>query len=200
CATDTPSRILTDAYITNSDTNTPLSCTQNCFSLGFTYAGVEYGNECYCGTSLASDVSAANIADCDMPCAGDATITCGAGWRMQVYNTTLTPPANVAPSGWRPYGTTGCSQDSTSRVFVNAVSAGDVLASTNTPAVCMSYCAKLGYSMSGVEDGSECYCGSAWTNGAPPADIPASSCNTPCSGAPGTTCGGSWAIQIYVSN
>ncbi|KAJ6485269.1 WSC domain-containing protein [Mycena vulgaris] len=111
----------------------------------------------------------------------------------------LTPPANVAPSGRRPYGTTAFPRDSVSHVFANAISAGDVPASTNTPAACMSYCAKLGYSMSGVEYRSECYCGNTWTNSAPPADIPASSCNMPCSGAPGTTCGGFWAIQIYVS-
>jgi hypothetical protein len=66
-----------------------LSCTQKCFSLGFTYAGVEYGNECYCGTGLVSDISTANVADCDMPCAGDTTITCGAGWRMQVCPPTV---------------------------------------------------------------------------------------------------------------
>ncbi|KAJ7227573.1 hypothetical protein C8J57DRAFT_1093042, partial [Mycena rebaudengoi] len=174
-------------------------CTQKCFSLGFTYAGVEYGDECYCGTGLVSDVLAANISDCDKPCAGDPTIPCGAGWRMQVYNTTLTPPAKIAPSGWKPYGTTGCSQDSASRVFANSVSAGDTLASINTPAACMAYCAKLSYSMSGVDYGSECYCGNAWKNGTPPPDISSSSCNMRCSGAPGTRCGGSWAIQIYIA-
>ncbi|KAJ7875379.1 WSC domain-containing protein [Mycena olivaceomarginata] len=208
CATDTPSRILTNTYITNSNTNTPLSCTQNCFSLGFTYAAVEYGDECYCGADLVSDVAAAPISDCNVPCAGDATITCGAGWRMQVrpsavsvsvvYNTTLTPPANVAPSGWKPYGTTGCSQDSGSRVFANSVSASGI-ASTNSPAACMSYCANQNYTMSGVENGSECYCGSAWTDDTPASDIPKASCGQACPGAPGTTCGGSWAIQIYVA-
>ncbi|KAJ7875384.1 hypothetical protein B0H14DRAFT_2437449 [Mycena olivaceomarginata] len=133
-----------------------------------------------------------------MPCAGDPTITCGAGWRMQVYNTTLTPPANVAPSGWKPYGTTGCSQDSGSRVFANSVIASGI-ASTNTPGACMAYCANLNYTMSGVEYGSECYCGRAWRDGTPPSDIPKASCGQACSGAPGTTCGGSWAIQIYVA-
>ncbi|KAF7355836.1 WSC-domain-containing protein [Mycena venus] len=152
CATDTPSRVLADAYITSSNTNTPLSYTQQCFSLGFTYAAVEYGDECYCGAGLVSNVSTANISDCDI---------------MQVYNTTHTPPANVAPSGWTPYGTTGCSQDSASRVFTNGVSAGDALASPNTPAACMAHCANLGYSMSGVEYGPECYCGNAWKNGTP---------------------------------
>ncbi|KAF8198768.1 hypothetical protein K438DRAFT_1583937, partial [Mycena galopus ATCC 62051] len=153
--------------------------------------------ECYCGTGLASGVAAANTSDCNMPCAGNANITCGAGWRMQVYNTTLTPPANAAPSGWKPYGKTGCSQDSSSRVFANSTSAGNALASSNSPSACMAYCAKLNYSMSGVEYGSECYCGNAWANGISPADIPASSCDMPCSGAPGIMCGGSWAIQVY---
>ncbi|KAJ6523960.1 hypothetical protein DFH09DRAFT_937530, partial [Mycena vulgaris] len=103
----------------------------------------------------------------------------------------LTPPANVAPSGVTPYGTTGSSRDSTNRVFANGISAGDALASASTPAACMLYCANPGHSISGVEHGSECYCGNAWTNGTPPPDFPPSSCNMPCSGAPGTTCGGS---------
>ncbi|KAJ6491215.1 WSC domain-containing protein, partial [Mycena vulgaris] len=193
CATDTPSRILTNTYITNSDTNTPLSCTQKCFFLGFTYAGVEYCKECYCSASLVSDVSAANIADCDMPCAGDATITCGAGWRVQHHAHTSRQRCTIWLETLRHHHFSPRLREPRLRQR----SAGDVLASTNTPAACMSYCAKLGYSMSGVEYGSECYCGNTWTNSAPPADIPASSCNMPCSGAPGTTCGRFWAIQIY---
>ncbi|KAJ6592360.1 WSC domain-containing protein, partial [Mycena capillaripes] len=85
CATDIPSRILTDVYITNSEANTPLSCTRQCFALGFAYAGVESGDECYCGSDLVSDVSATHISDCDAPCTGDTNITCGASWRMQVH-------------------------------------------------------------------------------------------------------------------
>lgn len=54
----------------------------------------------------------ANIADCSKPCAGDATLTCGAGWRMQVRSLSLvrvksfcdaslsrctTPPSRLPP-------------------------------------------------------------------------------------------------------
>ncbi|KAK7059963.1 hypothetical protein R3P38DRAFT_2838754 [Favolaschia claudopus] len=199
CATDTPTHILTNSYLTTpSNTNTPSTCIQQCFSLGFTFAGVESGNACYCGSGLLSNVTAASISDCNVPCTGNANLICGATSRIQVYNTSLTPPSALIPANWKPYGT-GCSTDTPDRVFANVASAGGSFAVTNTPAACIAHCENFNYTKAGVEFGSECYCGDDW-NGAPPADTPMASCNTPCSGAPGTICGGPWAIQVYVSD
>ncbi|EKM51986.1 uncharacterized protein PHACADRAFT_262430 [Phanerochaete carnosa HHB-10118-sp] len=39
----------------SNDIAGPLTCTTHCASLGFTYAGLEYGDECYCGTSYVND-------------------------------------------------------------------------------------------------------------------------------------------------
>jgi hypothetical protein len=56
------------------------------FCAGFTYFGVEYGRECYCGNSLREGSALAeNQKDCSFLCPGDKTTYCGAGMRLQLY-------------------------------------------------------------------------------------------------------------------
>jgi hypothetical protein len=55
-----------------------------CSSKSFRYAGVEYSNECYCSNSIKSTYVTTPDYECNMPCAGDGTQLCGAGWRIQV--------------------------------------------------------------------------------------------------------------------
>lgn len=64
-------------------------CAGFCGGIGATYFGVEYGNECYCGTKLASTSSIGDSATCDIPCAGKSTETCGGSFRLSVYSTAL---------------------------------------------------------------------------------------------------------------
>ena len=73
------------------------------FCEGFTYFGVEYGRECYCGNTLKEgSVPAENQADCSFPCPGDRAYLCGAGMRLQLYKagsaSETTAPAEVTPS------------------------------------------------------------------------------------------------------
>ena len=59
-------------------------CGETC--AGFTYFGVEYGRECYCGNTLKQgSVPAENQKDCSFLCPGDKTTFCGAGMRLQLY-------------------------------------------------------------------------------------------------------------------
>ncbi|GJE88399.1 WSC domain-containing protein [Phanerochaete sordida] len=88
CAVDVPSRVLANAVVSYSnDTARPLTCTTHCASLGYTYAGIEYGNECYCGTGYADGLppSSAPASDCSMRCLAGYYWTCGGSWRMQIY-------------------------------------------------------------------------------------------------------------------
>jgi hypothetical protein len=67
-----------------SDDMTLESCAAFC--TGFAYFGAEYGRECYCGNTLQPGaVSAANQADCNFLCKGDANEYCGAGSRLELY-------------------------------------------------------------------------------------------------------------------
>lgn len=88
CAIDNANRVLSDVTVTYLPTTTPESCAASCAAKGFTFAGVEYSDECYCGTGFLDGVAppAASIGDCDFPCAGDATQMCGGSWRIQLYS------------------------------------------------------------------------------------------------------------------
>jgi hypothetical protein len=55
----------------------------------------------------------------------------------------------------------------------------------------------MGYKMAGVEYSNECYCGNSYMNGAAPPFLPVDQCSSACEGAPGLTCGGGYAIQLY---
>jgi hypothetical protein len=58
----------------------------------------------------------------------------------------------------------------------------------------------MGYTMAGVEDSDECYCGSSYLNNTPPPSASVGQCSVSCKGAPGLMCGGDYAIQLYGKN
>lgn len=54
-------------------TNSAANCIAACTAQGFTLAGMEYSNECYCSNALQNGaVKAAADTDCNMACSGDA--------------------------------------------------------------------------------------------------------------------------------
>jgi hypothetical protein len=62
---------------------TVYNCVAAC--KGFTYAGVEYGQECYCGNSFGVGSGPAPKEECDMLCKGNETEYCGGRSRLNVY-------------------------------------------------------------------------------------------------------------------
>ncbi|KAK8872836.1 glyoxal oxidase [Apiospora arundinis] len=69
-------------------TNTASQCLWNCAQYGYPIAGVEYGEECYCGDP--GDLTLPGIAkqpetDCNIVCAGNASAICGGGSRLSTY-------------------------------------------------------------------------------------------------------------------
>lgn len=74
---------------------TPVSCLGMCGMFGYTAAGLEYGNECYCGdvsNIISSNAIRMPETDCSMPCPGNLTSICGAGNRMSLYYWTGSQP------------------------------------------------------------------------------------------------------------
>ena len=62
-------------------------CQESCKTKGYTYAGVQYGAECFCGNELPDQKFLAGAqSECNMRCPGNNGIKCGGGWRMNVYN------------------------------------------------------------------------------------------------------------------
>ncbi|KAL6310273.1 copper radical oxidase [Sparassis latifolia] len=88
-----------------TDNNTVEACLNQCALFGYPAAGLEYGNECWCGD--VSDVAANSpgfsaASDCSMACSGDPIHLCGGPERLQLYywngslNTWNTPEV----TGW----------------------------------------------------------------------------------------------------
>lgn len=58
-------------------------CIDYCVSKNFNYAGLQYGEECYCGNNAPPADRLG--AKCLMPCAGDANQICGNPSRLSIY-------------------------------------------------------------------------------------------------------------------
>ncbi|KAI8613060.1 hypothetical protein BC830DRAFT_1082947 [Chytriomyces sp. MP71] len=127
--------------------------------------GAEFAQECYCFNTLPSQQLASN--QCNMPCSGDASQTCGAGWIM-----TVAPDKPWSPSqGYR------CRllprqvhfRASTKQISLSAV----------TPSTC-------------AEFSNECYCFKTL----PSQQLASSNCDMACSGDASQTCGGGWTLTV----
>ena len=84
CFDDSSDRLLNGSY-KQTPGNTVESCGVYCGGLGFKYAGLEFGNQCFCGSDLPSNATAAA---CDTPCAGNDRETCGGTWTLSIYEIT----------------------------------------------------------------------------------------------------------------
>ncbi|KAH9909039.1 putative glyoxal oxidase [Xylariomycetidae sp. FL2044] len=69
-------------------TNTASVCLGQCASFGYTAAGMEYGQECYCGDPadiINSGSTQRPESECGNVCAGNASAICGGGQRLSMY-------------------------------------------------------------------------------------------------------------------
>ncbi|PVH75465.1 copper radical oxidase [Cadophora sp. DSE1049] len=189
-----------------SDLMTIEMCQASCAA--YTYFGVEYGRECYCGNSLAASSVAAPATDCNVPCMGNTAQKCGAGNRLDVYvkngtavptkptgsstavsTSTSTPLASGLPTGWV---SDGCYREGTTG---RALQNQQPDSQANSVQVCINTCKNLGYKVAGMEYGTQCFCDNFLYNGAAP--VAATSCNMPCPGNPSQTCGAGDFLNVY---
>ncbi|TCD62189.1 hypothetical protein EIP91_007247 [Steccherinum ochraceum] len=196
CIKDSVSaRILEQDTVMPLPSNSPETCTAACDSQGFTFAGVEFGAECHCGTGFTATIQPVPHVQCNMRCTGNSSEVCGAGDLIQVFQGPNPPRAAQLPTGWSTFSDAPCAQDSAARMFTDTLIAGPLLAGTDTPAACVQFCEGKGFTKAGVEGGDECYCGTEIR--AAPQALDPSQCNLPCQGAIGVKCGGDFAIQLY---
>ncbi|PFH45768.1 hypothetical protein AMATHDRAFT_71106 [Amanita thiersii Skay4041] len=92
-------------YIDSTDSRTllariPLSggttierCTQACKLNGYTFSGLEYSEECWCGSALSEGANKVSDDECSMACSGDVGQFCGAPGRLSVYIDEAEPPS-----------------------------------------------------------------------------------------------------------
>jgi hypothetical protein len=170
CYSDNPGgRDLNGASLTTA-TNTPSQCIAYCEGLGFPYAAVEFGSQCFCGNTYGSYGTSSG---CTQTCPGDATQNCGGFGAEVVYQTAYY----------------GC-------FFDNAggrdLSGSSQTTATNTPGTCIAFCNGKGYRFAAVEFGDQCFCGSSYGMYEPSAG-----CTQACPGNSSQICGGSDAESVY---
>ena len=62
-------------------------CKDTCISAFHRNAGVENGNDCYCGDNV-PDLNILPVEDCDFECSGNSTQICGGETKMNIYSLT----------------------------------------------------------------------------------------------------------------
>lgn len=145
CGNDTVgSRTFTGAFGGNSS-QTVESCIGFCSNLGFTYAGVEYADECYCANSLPANRAplAGVIGSCSMACAGNPAQVCGGSGAISIYtkctgsscnNIPYVPLGNNIVSKQSPQSTTTVAPVATSSLSSLRSSTSSVGSSTSSVA------------------------------------------------------------------
>jgi len=86
CVVDSWSRLL-GHYASELGSATPLQCVETCATKGYSYAGVQYRGECWCGSTPPPESKFAPSSECNMHCTADSSQLCGGSWRMNVYTT-----------------------------------------------------------------------------------------------------------------
>lgn len=194
------------------------SCAAACTK--YTYFGVEYSGECYCGNTLnAGAVLATGGNDpaangCSMTCNGNTTTYCGGANRLNTYkknststsgtaSTTATASATPSPTGpitvedLAGYAYLGCYSEATQGRALSGLG-NPIPGNTVTPEACAKGCAK--YTYFGVEYSGECFCGntinqgSALVAGMTPDET---QCNMKCNGNSTELCGGPNRLNMY---
>lgn len=64
--------------------NTVGKCQAACAAAAFTYAGMEFGSQCFCGNAILNN-AAPLLVGCDKPCPGNAAETCGGANALSLY-------------------------------------------------------------------------------------------------------------------
>ncbi|KZL64145.1 wsc domain-containing protein [Colletotrichum incanum] len=84
CYTDNPSKRILSYKVPSFDKFSAAQCVSKCAGLGYLYAGLEYGSECFCGNSIDNGNTPAT-SGCDMSCAGNRADMCGGAGRINLY-------------------------------------------------------------------------------------------------------------------
>ncbi|PTB46771.1 uncharacterized protein TrAFT101_003787 [Trichoderma asperellum] len=178
------------------------------FCAAYTYFGVEYSRECYCGNSFSAGSKLTTSSDCSMTCAGNDCDFCGAGNRLSVYSLNApgsgsssgsSPPSGTTtsatqqptglPQGWQSYG---CYVDGVNGRILNEQNPDDPNLTLES---CAASCASQNYTIAGAEYSKQCFCGNNIVNGGVKANS-STECNTPCAGDSSEICGGGDRMTI----
>lgn len=184
---------------------TPAACMEACSLTGYSVSGLEWAQECYCGSIAPATTnlraSPASTA-CTMPCKGNSLQACGNGNQILIYTTssTLTTSKPGTVSGYTDGNSQavtylGCYIDSLSRTLSLQITT--ISGALLTPQVCAAACSAAGQSLSGTENGNECWCGSPTAAAISSLLALDTDCKYLCPGNNKLYCGAGWRLSVY---
>ena len=176
-------------------------CLSHCRANGYSYAGVEYKEECHCGNypegGFDSRYTWPN--KCDMKCPGDASQNCGGAGAMSVWSV----PNDIL------FGLCVYDHPFDGRVLPDySITGIDNLTQWSCKDICFKKgkikmssmvlftfkLKNLGFWYYGTENGDSCYCGRNADKFVPASP---SVCSMPCSGDADSTCGSAYRMKAY---
>lgn len=154
CFTDvSTSRTLAAKSTVDTANMTIENCINFCSPLDYHYAGVEFGQECYCDSAIQVPATQTNMSDCSMTCTGSKAETCGGPSRIEVFASSN--PLPIIPQTTGQWAYLGCFTD---MVQNRTLSTGINVPTGVTAATCTATCQTANFSLAGVENGQECWC------------------------------------------
>lgn len=90
-----------DGYVNRNPSNSVDSCSYICGLSNFTYFGLEYGTECWCGNEVSPSAVKVDDSKCDVACPGSKNETCGGGLLLNLYNGTYGNSSTFGSGGRR---------------------------------------------------------------------------------------------------
>ncbi|KAF9265978.1 WSC-domain-containing protein [Marasmius fiardii PR-910] len=202
CFSDLSTARTLQAASTSSDGMTVELCIAACGD-SYVFAGVEFGQECYCDSTIQLPGAPVDASECSMPCAGNSSETCGNTNRIQIFTNGRQSPVipteiDTDDGGFRSEWTfEGCFVDNpSSRVLSQPFG----VPSGVTLATCVEACLEASFSMAGLEDGRECWCdGASNILGLSPnaTKAPDTDCRGVCIADHNEYCGNANRIAVY---
>ncbi|KAH6846926.1 hypothetical protein B0I37DRAFT_373874 [Chaetomium sp. MPI-CAGE-AT-0009] len=87
CYVEDPKLPLMDQNMSGTGGDASLTigqCKNSCYLAAYPFAGVQEGNQCWCGTYIGGEWTR-NQSDCNIPCTGDKTTFCGGKGLLNIF-------------------------------------------------------------------------------------------------------------------
>jgi hypothetical protein len=135
----------------SSDGMTVEKCVAECKGNGYRYAGLVYYGNCYCGQTVNGQET--EESQCNLPCNGNSTQTCGGNSIFSVYSDPTFPVEDVTIEDYDPLG---CWTDNSSLGRALTYRQDKVDGATLTTEKCLLACKEGGFPFAGTEYGGMC--------------------------------------------
>ncbi|KAJ3498862.1 hypothetical protein NLJ89_g10166 [Agrocybe chaxingu] len=182
------SRTLLEASTVNPAL-TPAVCTEFCQGAAstptsFNFAGVEFSSECYCDFNIQGTATQVDGSECAFPCAGDPTLTCGGAGRVGIFTNGGPVPTNKDQVG--AWSFEGCHTDAIDGNGRTLTGPFEVVGGVTVEG-CIAQCETGGFTITGLEFGQECWCGTSFL--VANTSAPVRECSMACKADPTELCG-----------